>query len=215
MIRLLLADDQVLFRSMLEEVIASDERFQLVGCASNGLEALDLIKANQPDVALLDIRMPKMDGLATLATIKERYPAVKVLMFTTFEDPFSVRESLQAGADGYLLKSMKPPALLAALFCVAQDIMVMHREIYESTLKNNTPSLANHSPTLEIDGIQFTKSDLQIMKGIAEGKTNKEIALLLNYSEGTIKNKVSQLLSKTNLQDRTQISVYALKNQLI
>ncbi|SDY97520.1 response regulator [Tindallia californiensis] len=215
MIRLLLADDQVLFRSMLEEVITSDERFHLVGCASNGLEALDLMKVTQPDVALLDIRMPKMDGLATLAAIKKQYPTVKVLMLTTFEDPFSVRESLQTGADGYLLKSMKPPALLAALFCVAQDIMVMHREIYESTLKNNTPALANHAPTLEIDGIQFTKSDLQIMKGIAEGKTNKEIALLLNYSEGTIKNKVSQLLSKTNLQDRTQISVYALKNQLI
>ena len=215
MIRVLLADDQVLFRSMLEEVIASDQRFQLAGCASNGLEALDLMELRQPDVALLDIRMPKMDGLATLAAIKERYPAVKVLMLTTFEDPFSVQESLQAGADGYLLKSMKPPALLAALFCVAQDIMVMHREIYESTLKAKPSFKPSHSPTLEIDGIHFTKSDLQIMKGIAEGKTNKEIALLLNYSEGTIKNKVSQLLSRTNLQDRRQLSVYALKNQLI
>jgi len=214
-IKLLLADDQVLFRTMLEEIVRADKRFEITGCAQNGIEALEMVAVNEPDVVLLDIRMPEMDGLSALQKIKEAYPDVKVVMLTTFEDPFSVNEAFFAGADGYLLKNMKPATLLSAIFCVANDILVIHREIYEITIKSDNQSHKAAKLQMEIEGVRFSKTEIHMIKCIAEGKTNKEIASILNYSEGTIKNRVSQLLSKTGLHDRTQISVYALKNNLI
>lgn len=215
MIKLVLADDQVLFRTMLEEIIRADQRFDIVGCAENGREAVEKVAINQPHVVLLDIRMPEMDGLTALEQIKNHHPQVKVVILTTFEDPFSIHEALLAGADGYLLKNMKPAALLSAILCVANDIMVVHREIYEHTLKPDTFPQQGGKQQMDINGISFNRAEVQMMKCIAEGKTNKEMATLLNYSEGTIKNRVSQLFSKTGVTDRTQISVYALKNNLV
>lgn len=215
MIRVLLADDQVLFLTMLEEMVRADNRFQLVACAGNGREAVEMTAVHRPEVVLLDIRMPEMDGLAALREIKAAHGEVKVMMLTTFEDPFSINEALLAGADGYLLKNMKPAVLLASIFCVANDIMVVHREIYETGFKLEGQLGGESKLQMEIEGVQFCKTEIQILKYVAEGKTNREIAKALSYSEGTIKNRVSQLLAKTGLSDRTQISVYALKNRLI
>lgn len=215
MIKVLLVDDQILFLTMLEQVIRADERFELVGCAQNGLEALKRVDTLHPDVVLMDIRMPGMDGLSALQKIKLANPQVKVMMLTTFEDPFSINNAFLAGADAYLLKNMKPAALLSSIYCVANEMMVVHREIYETGLNIENKHSCNSSIQMEVEGTRFTNIDIQVIKLIAEGKTNKEIAIALNYSEGTIKNRVSQLLSKTGLSDRTQISIYALKNQII
>ncbi|MEN1760698.1 response regulator transcription factor [Anoxynatronum sibiricum] len=215
MIKVLLADDQILFLTMLEEIVKADQRFEMVGCVQNGHEAVEMADVHEPDVVLLDIRMPEMDGLSALKKIKEAHPLMKVMMLTTFEDPFSINDAFLAGADGYLLKNMKPAALLSSIFCVAHDMLVVHREIYETGLKRDSQLCSDAKMQMEVEGVQFSKTDLQIVKCIAEGKTNKEIAKALSYSEGTIKNRVSQLLSKTGLSDRTQISIYALKNNLI
>ncbi len=215
MIKVVIADDQILFRSMLEQMISSDQRFEMVACAENGIEVLDLLSDNKVDLVLLDIRMPEMDGITALKKIKKLYPTIKVLMLTTFEDPYSVHEALLGGADGYLLKNMKPMVLLSAMFCAVHEMVILHREIFENGFQVEQLHDKTKFPRMEIQGVQFSKADIQVIRLIAEGKTNKEIAQIMSYSEGTIKNKVSSLLSKTGANDRTQISIYAIKNKLI
>jgi len=215
MIRLIIADDQLLFRSMLEEMLKKDPEIELVASCSNGEEAVSKTLALRPNVVLLDIQMPKKSGTDALREIKSALPETKVAMLTTFENDDNIKSACALGADGYLLKELKPDILLMSIKCLSCDLVLFHKSIY-SSLALSCPSAARpSSQRFEFGNLVFDLIDINIMKQIATGKSNREIAAALNYSEGTIKNRISRLLSTTGLSDRTEISVFAIKNQII
>lgn len=215
MIRILIADDQLLFRSMLKEMLTKDAEIEIVASCSNGEEAVaDCIKY-KPDIALLDIGMPNIGGINALREIKSTLPCIKVVMLTTFEDEESIIAALQLGADGYLVKEMTPSALIMAVKSINNGMILFHSGIYRVLQYALELSQNTREQKREIGDIVFDMADISIMKLIVQGKSNKDIAVLLNYSEGTIKNKISKMLSATGLSDRTGLSVFAVNNDII
>lgn len=215
MIRVLVADDQLLFRSMLEEMLRKDVEIEIVASAANGSETVKLALQHKPDVVLLDIEMPEKNGVEALKEIKAALPSTKVAILTTFEDLDNIRTSCHLGADGYLVKDMKPNILLMAIKCLYHDIVLFHRSAYSAIISSKGLLPLTSTDRIEFGDMVFDHIDISIMKQIASGKTNKDIAQMLSYSEGTIKNRVSRILSVTGLSDRTGISIFAIKNQLI
>ncbi|PKM93224.1 MAG: DNA-binding response regulator [Firmicutes bacterium HGW-Firmicutes-1] len=215
MIKVLIADDQTLFRTMLETVLASDNEIEVIGTAANGMDAVQLALKYKPDIVLLDIQMPQKNGIEALGDIKEKLPKSKIIMLTTFENVESIIASANAGADGYLLKNMKPDILIMAIKCVYNGIVMIHKESYDIIFASKSGAHTKNEGRIEFGDISFDRTDIRIMAQVADGRTNKEIAQILNYSEGTIKNRISNILSITGLSDRTQISVFALKNNII
>lgn len=215
MIRVLVADDQTLFRTMLEGFLKMDNDIEIVASASNGDEAVRLALEHKPDIALLDIQMPDKTGVEALCEIKAKLPGTKVVMLTTFEDVDSIAASCNGGVDGYLVKDMKPDILIMAIKCINNGIVTIHQGAYSVIFPSKGSGLSNNEGRVEFGDISFNRVDIMIIKLIAEGRTNKEIAQILNYSEGTIKNRVSNILNMTGLSDRTQVSVFAIKNNLI
>jgi len=214
--KVLLADDQVLFRSMLEETLKNDDEFEIVGSAENGDEAVKMALIKKPDLVLLDIRMPIKSGVEALIEIKQKMPDVKVVMLTTFEDMDSIISAYVAGTDGYLVKDLKPEVLKMSLKCIYHNLAVMHQSVHEYLQSIHRKQNYKGEDEKQIIGnIAFNNTDIEVIKLIAEGQTNKEIAQRLSYSEGTIKNKVSNILNLTGLSDRTQICVFAIKNNII
>lgn len=215
MIRILIADDQTLFRNMLEDVLSRESTFEIVGTASNGNEVVELAKQLKPDIILMDIKMPEKSGIHALQAINALSIQTKVIMLTTFEDAQSISDSCMIGAKGYLVKDIKPEVLIMSIKCVHNDIVTFHKSAYDiictqSNLYHNTTKEKFCFGSFEFDGI-----DIRIMRCITEGMTNREIGALLNYSEGTIKNRVSKILAITSMSDRTQISVFAIKNNIV
>jgi DNA-binding NarL/FixJ family response regulator len=212
MIRIFIADDQLLFRNMLCRLIGEDKDYLIVGEASNSEEVFENIGSASPDMILLDIRMPGKNGIEILKEIKPIYPKMKIVMLTSFEDYLTIKEALNLGADGYLTKNTDPDLLMVLLKCIAHDFFVMEKTMHEILYKSYKISKEN---SYRYEGINLDKNDISIVKMIAKGMTNKEIGIALNYTEGTIKNKVSSILSRTNSVDRTQLTLFALKNNII
>lgn len=214
--KILLADDQILFRTMLENVLKKDDEFEVIGAVSNGQDAIEMTVEYRPDMVLLDIQMPVKSGDQALREIKEKVPTTKVVMLTTFEDSENIQSTYLGGADGYLVKDMHPEVLKMSLKCIFHNLYVMHPSVHGTLLKVFQNQKNKSDDTKHVFGnLIFNQTDLAIVKLIAEGKTNKEIALELNYSEGTVKNKVSNILNQTGLSDRTNICVFAIKNNII
>jgi len=191
----------------------------VVGTAVNGQEAIAKAEAAQPDVVLMDVRMPVMDGISATALIKQRLPGCVVLMLTTFDDDEYIIKSLQAGASGYLLKDV-PAADLA------QSIRLAHSGIYQldtsvaGKLVKALGAPKQQTEPLPETAVSFTAHDLterelEVLRLIATGATNREIADRLVVSEGTVKNHVSSILSRLGLRDRTQAALYAHQHNLI
>jgi DNA-binding NarL/FixJ family response regulator len=217
LIKVVIADDQVLLRDMLKEMLNDDNEIEVVGCASDGQEVVDICKKEKPQVVLLDIRMPLVSGIESLIVLKRLNPSIKVIMLTTFEDENSILDSYKNGADGYVLKDLKPQVLVMVVKCIYYDLFVMHKSVH-GFMVNQLKSAQNNKaiiPNLEYEDWEFDSTDLSIFRCLAQGNNNKEIAEILNFSEGTVKNKISRILSITGLKDRTQIAVFALKNNLI
>lgn len=215
MIRIIIADDQLLFRSMLEQMLKKDDQIEIVASCATGEEALECSLKYQPDVVLLDIGMPKKGGIEALKEIKKALPKTKVAMLTTFEDEESIRSAVLLGADGYLIKELMPDELILAIKSIHRDMILFHSSVYG--MLQSTLNLAQkpREKKCEIGALVFDATEISIMKLIAAGKSNKDIAGILNYSEGTIKNKVSKILSITGLSDRTELTVFAINNQII
>ncbi len=164
---------------------------------------------------LMDLRMPKLDGLAATQKIKELYPHIKVIILTTFEDEETIFRALDEGTDGYIIKDIKPEALILAVKGAYHDLYVMHKSVIKSLRQGVQKTTSDKKATLDIvQKCGLTKKEIVMIKLIVDGKSNKEIADEMNFTEGTIKNKVSDLLGKLELKDRTQIVVFAIKNNL-
>jgi len=207
---IILAEDQPLILTSLQLLLSKEEDIEVLGTAENGEEALSLCRRFHPDVAVLDIRMPVMSGLKAAEIIKKETPDTAVLLLTTFEEPDAISRAVQIGVDGFLLKDVEPSMFITALKALEGGLMVLHpavRPFLESRNREAGKRQVNH--------YGLTCRDLEIMEAIVSGLGNKEIAAREGCSEGTIKNRVSSILSKMGLTARTQIAVQALKENLI
>lgn len=214
--KVMVVDDQVLLKQTLIFMLEQDKEIEAMDGGSDGFEAIENAKKMIPDVILMDLRMPKLGGLKAIQTIKEEMPYIKIMVLTTFEDHESIMKSLEYGADGYLVKDIKPEELILAVKSVVNNLYVMHVNVLNLMKEEIAKICQEHQESIEIvDQYELTSMEIQIIRLMVDGKSNREIATLLNFSEGTIKNKISRLFDKLDLKDRTQIAVFALKHNII
>ncbi|WP_096186628.1 response regulator [Evansella halocellulosilytica] len=210
MIRILLAEDQGMVRQGLKMMIETDEEMRVTGEASNGKEAVTLCESHTYDVVVLDVRMPVMDGLEAARIIHSRWPDRKVLMLTTFNDDQYALEALKSGARGYMLKDAEPQELIRAIrSCLSGGI-----SLQDHVAAKVMPKLIQHREVEEVDP-SITPRELDIIKRVGEGRSNKEISDELGLSVGTIKNHISLILDKLELRDRTQLAIYAIRHNIV
>jgi DNA-binding NarL/FixJ family response regulator len=208
MIRLLLVDDQSLIRRGLKALLKTDPELEVVGEAENGQEAIALVEALQPNVVLMDVRMPVMDGVEGTREICQQFPQIKVLILTTFDDQDYVTQALQAGASGYLLKDTPFEELTQAIRLIQKGYTQLGPGVSGRVLAQPSPP-----KTLEVAEAwnDLTVRDLEIVCLIAQGASNREIAQALFIAEKTVKNRITNILSQLNLRDRTQLAIVALQ----
>lgn len=208
MIKILLVDDQSLIRRGLKALLSFEADFQIVGEADNGEIAINRVEELQPDIVLMDIRMPIMDGVAATREINQRFPQTKVLVLTTFDDDEYVTQALQYGAVGYLLKDTPPEELAQAIRAVYKGYTQLGPGIGKKIMAQIAVPQANNPEGWE----QLTPREQEILQLIAKGASNREIAQTLYISEKTVKNHVTNILSRLNLRDRTQAAIWANSN---
>jgi DNA-binding NarL/FixJ family response regulator len=212
MIHLLLVDDQDLIRQGLRGLLKSKPDLQVVADASNGRRAIEILEAlypteQKPDVVLMDVRMPVMDGVAATQIICSRFPQTKVLVLTTFDDDLYVSQAMRFGAMGYLLKDTPSDELAQAIRAVHQGYTQLGPGLFEKVLASPAP--APPSTNLPAELVELTPREREVLCLIAKGANNREIATALFISERTVKNHITSILSRLNLRDRTQAALFA------
>ena len=213
MIRTIIADDQAVVRAGLRLILQAHDDIDLVGEAENGAQAVDLTRETRPDVALIDIRMPILDGIEATRRIAAQGAPTRVLILTTYGLDQYVYDALKAGAAGFLLKTEDPERLVAGIRTVANGDALLAPDITARLIER---FLAAPPPDIQIpDAVnQLTQRELEVLQHIARGQSNAEIATDLYVSEGTVKTHVTRILTKLGLRDRVQAVVYAYEHQL-
>jgi DNA-binding NarL/FixJ family response regulator len=202
-VRVLVVDDQELVREGIASLLSIQPGVTVVGTAADGTQAVTAVLEARPDVVLMDVRMPGMDGVAATAALARQAPACKVVMLTTFDDDEYVVQALKAGAVGYLLKNLPAAELAHAVRLASAGVTRLASSI--------TPRLVSALPHPDA----LNPREAEVLRLIAAGSTNKEIASRLYLSEGTVKNHVSSILSRLGLRDRTQAALYAREQGLV
>lgn len=199
---LVIADDDCLVAGALKTILEANSDFHVLACATDGNEAVSLYRKHQPDVLLMDIRMKDMDGLEASAQILREFPNARILLLTTFSDDEYIVQALKLGAKGYLLKQDY------------QNIVPSIRAVYAGQtvfgdeIVSRIPSLLQKSASFDYAAHDISGRELEIIRLIAEGQSNREIASQLYLSEGTVRNYLSPVLDKLKLRDRTQLAVF-------
>lgn len=215
-IKILLVDDHAVVLKGLSFFLCTQPDFELVGEAQNGLEALEKVAELQPDVVLMDLMMPDMDGIEATAEIKRRFPHVKVLVLSSFSDQVQVVPALRAGAAGYLLKDVRPDQLVEAIRGAWSGNIQLHPEITSKlmaqavTIPPEGGKRPGHDPADSL-----TARETEVIRLLAQGMSNKEIAAVLQIAEKTVKTHVSSILGKLELADRTQAALFAVRNGFV
>ena len=209
MLRLLLVEDQEIVRQGLKVILEQDENIAVTHAASNGLEALEIMEGNQIDVIMMDVRMPKMNGIEATRIIRKKWPETKILILTTFNDDEYAFQALKEGASGFLLKTVESDRLIEAVYSAMKGGLTLHDEVAAKVMPRLLQT--TDKPTLDV---QLTDRELMITKLVGEGKTNKEISSELFLSVGTVKNHITTILQKMELRDRTQLAIYAVKHDI-
>jgi len=194
--KLLLVDDDPLIRKSLSLMLSREADITIVGTAANGAEAVELCRTEQPEVVLMDIRMPQVDGIAAVRMIKKDYPHMRIMMLTTFDDKPNISQALAAGADGYLLKTDEISNIAGKLRALVGGVGVLDQEV----LKKLT---APENPALD----ELTQRERDIVRLVAQGLANKEIAAQLFLSEGTVRNNIVTIMEKLDVKNRTQLGM--------
>lgn len=216
MIKILIADDQELIRESLKIILDMKSDIKVIGLAEDGNKVLEIVKKNLPDIILMDIRMPELDGVLCTKVIKEKFPDVKVIILTTFDDDEYVFYALKYGASGYLLKGCSVQELTAAIHTVMNGGSILNAGVITKVVKLfNQMARANIAMEVDSKNVEeLNRTEKNIASLVGRGLSNKEIAEKLFLSEGTIRNAVSSVLSKLNLRDRTQLAIWAVQTGL-
>jgi DNA-binding NarL/FixJ family response regulator len=224
-VRVLLVDDQTLLRQGFQRLLElGDNRLQVVGAASDGVEALALIERLErenrlPLVVLMDIRMPRMDGVQATAQIRARWPAVRVLMLTTFDNDEYVFDGLRAGASGYMLKDVSAEELVTAIHAASRGESPLQPSIAAKLVARLRAESPKATPATGmpqgVEIAELTEREREILRYLARGSSNREIGEALYITEGTVKNHVSNILNKLALRDRTQAALWAREHSLV
>jgi len=215
MIKLLLADDQDILTEGLKLILGSEEDIEIVGTADNGKKAYELCRIRKPDLVLMDIQMPEVNGVEATAMIKKDFPNIKIIVLTTFNDDEYIYEALKNGASGYLLKDTSTAEILKAVRTVYKGGALIQSEIAVKVI-DKFSQLAQKTEYKYIDPRVelLTDREIEICRLIAEGKSNKEISEELFLSQGTVKNHITKILLKLDLRDRTQLAIFTINNDL-
>lgn len=213
MIKILIADDQELIRQSLMIILDNIEDFQVTDSVADGIEVMASVKKEKPDVILMDIRMPKMDGVACTQRIKELYPDIKIIILTTFDDDEYVFNALKFGASGYLLKGISMKELSAAIRKVYNGTAMINEDIASKVVRLfSRMAQSNLAIQVEDSLTQDLKPhEWDVIVLVGSGLSNKEISARLNLSEGTVRNSLSAILSKLCLRDKTQLAIWAVQ----
>lgn len=218
MTRVIIAEDQKLLRESFKNIIENNSDIKVVACATNGNEAYDLCKDYKPDVVLMDLSMPVCNGMEATKLIKSKFPSIKVLILTASNDTKDVTDAISSGADGYILKDISTEELILSIKSASLGLGIITKDILNPIVSNlHKENKKTKKKTIAIEGINvsLTERELNIVAMIIDGKDNKKIGAALFIAEGTVKNIITEIISKLQLKDRTQLAVYAVKNKLV
>ncbi|MDM5153026.1 response regulator transcription factor [Bacillus sp. DX1.1] len=213
MIRIMIVDDQSLVRDGLAMLLNLRPELEVVGTAADGKVAVQKAEQLRPEIILMDIRMPHTNGVEGTRLIRERFSDIKVLMLTTFNDSELIFEALEQGASGYLLKDMETDAIVQAILTVHAGGVVLPQDITAQIVKElkrtKAGGMLEQAPPKQIE--QLTEREAEVLRELGFGLNNKEISRKLFITEGTVKNHVSNVISKLELRDRTQAAIFAVR----
>ena len=202
-----MVDDDALIRDGLKILLGIEEDIEVSGTASNGQEAFELCQQKRPDVVLMDIRMPVMDGVMGTKLIKSHFKDIKVVILTTFKDDEYIKEAVKCGAEGYILKNQSSDSIVECLRAVVKGNTVFEKEVAGAL-----SSMIKGERKIDPGSLDLTQRELEILQLVGDGLSNREIADKLYLGEGTVRNYVTGLLEKLDLRDRTQLAIFYLKN---
>jgi DNA-binding NarL/FixJ family response regulator len=205
MIRLLLVDDQSLVRQGLKAMLNLEADLEIVGMAENGEEAISQVEILQPDVVLMDLRMPIMNGSTATKIICDRFPNIKVLVLSTYDEDRDVGDAIRAGAKGYLLKDMPSEQLVEAIRCINSGYSQLAPGLLERVINQTASNIAEIPVALA----ELTPRELDVARLVGVGATNQEIAKKLFISESTVKTHVNSIFHRLNIKNRAQLAIYA------
>jgi DNA-binding NarL/FixJ family response regulator len=207
-IKLLIVDDQTLMRDGLKSVLSLEKDFIVIGTAANGVEAIKIIEKSVPDVVLLDIRMPEMDGVTCIKNIKRVHPDMKVIMLTTFNDEEYIIEALANGASGYFLKDIEMEKLISSIRDCAEGKTIIPHDVAIKLAEGLSRISAGRKKENERIDLDLTERELELCTMMVQGFTNKQISMMIHISEGTVRNYISNIYNKLGISDRTQAVLY-------
>jgi DNA-binding NarL/FixJ family response regulator len=222
MIKVMIVDDHEFIRESLAEIIANTPDFTVVGMARDGREAVRQFQESNPDVILMDVRMPEIDGVAATKVIRQSSASVKILILTTFNEDEYIFNAIREGANGYLLKDISATELIATIKSVYNGGAPLNPEVSAKILQKlnqlsqqegatSAPGIKNNPARSET----FTQREMEIIRLVAQGLSNLEIGTVLYITEGTVRNHITNILGKLALKDRTQLVIYAFETGLI
>lgn len=218
-IKVMIVDDQRLMREGLKTILDLEWELSVVSLAENGRDALEKINMEQPDVVLMDIRMPVMDGVECTGILKQRFPSIKVLILTTFDDDEYIIEALKNGAEGYLLKDLSSEKLVSSIKDVCSGNAIMQPEIAAKLVSHITGTRnvqqAGGSPDNKRVLDDLTDREKEVLRLVGKGLSNKEIMKALYISEGTVKNYISSIYDKLGVNERSKAVLFAIENKFV
>jgi DNA-binding NarL/FixJ family response regulator len=207
--RVVIADDQALFREGLRTLLSTRSDMEVVGEAATGEEAVALVQQLRPSVVLMDLRMPKLDGIEATARLRERCPEIPILVLTTFDDDANLFGALRAGATGYLLKDVSSETLVSAIHAATRGESFLQSTVTGRVVAAFARLMESGGPKTEALVLPLSPREREIVSLLGSGASNKEIADRLNLAEGTVKNHVTSILTKLDVRDRTQAALRA------
>lgn len=216
MIKVLISDDQQLIRESLKLYLENTGEFSVTGTVGNGQEVLDSVEKEKPDIILMDIRMPILDGVECTKIVKQKHPEIKIIILTTFDDDDYVYNALKYGASGYLLKGIALEELKDAIKTVYSGQAMINPDITGKVLQlfYKMANEGNTIMTSQKETESLTETEWKVIRQVSKGLSNKEISGELFLSEGTVRNYISSILDKLGLRDRTQLAIWAVQMSL-
>ncbi|MBN1648505.1 MAG: response regulator transcription factor [Spirochaetales bacterium] len=216
MINIYLTDDQTLFLDSLEVYLRKEKQVRVLGTFLNGKETLAALRKEQPDVMLLDLKLPDITGLEVAETVKRVYPKIKIIVLSSFENESDMLAAIAEGIDGYVVKDISPKNLILVINTVMAGFSVMHpgsHEIMRRVIRRDMSHYFSLNGICDFKSLNIQEHKIVLL--VTEGKSNKEIAAQLDYTEGTVKNYISRILQKTGCSDRTHLAVQAMKGDFV